>query len=403
MLFPKLPFEFPSLPAIEMSPVPELIFLGTVKGLLSFVINLSLLDLSLIFIIVLQKAAVSLSILFLVFGLEISFVNIYALLSSAQIFTTWIRKKLCSRLSPSTTLEPLTIVIMGILNGVMPILTDSILLMHIVIERIEHSKSPWRLAMTMAAPVFLKFGRLTNAAIYIAACAEFVLSSVTSGNGVPDMDILNAAQARSMEIACTLQMIDNSSVVDLPPEFSLSESLRTIRIGRYQLALYYLNAFEQRRKALQGLAHSATSTTPHGLVALLLASGGNFLLPILLSAAQLAASRRWPDSDLPRDLEQIKVIVNIAGAAATSIVAALKHWRAGRKAAAAALRDVVAVEANETTALRAGKKQPLYSKASVKRAETWVGGSRRVTFDAELIDIDMKEDQAQMAIALPVY
>jgi hypothetical protein len=119
--------------------------------------------------------------------------------------------KLCSWLSPSTTLEPLTIVIMGILNGVMPILTDSILLMHIVVERIEHSKSPFRLAVIMAAPIFLKFGRLANAAIYIVACAEFVLSSVTSGDSVPDMDILNAAQARSMEISSALQMVDNSS------------------------------------------------------------------------------------------------------------------------------------------------------------------------------------------------
>lgn len=100
MLFLKLP----SPPAIGLSPVPELIFLSTVKGLLSFVINLSLLDLSLIFIIVLlvnanasirRKAAVALSVLCLLFGLEISLVNIYALvscfavqLSIAQLLTT---------------------------------------------------------------------------------------------------------------------------------------------------------------------------------------------------------------------------------------------------------------------------------------------------------------------------
>jgi hypothetical protein len=101
---------------------------------------------------------------------------------------------------------------MGILNGVTPILTDSILLMHIVIDRIEHSKSRLRLIMTMAVPVILKFGRLANAAIYILACAEFVLSSVKSGHGVPDMDILDAAQARSMAIASSLQIIDNASV-----------------------------------------------------------------------------------------------------------------------------------------------------------------------------------------------
>jgi hypothetical protein len=187
-----------------------------------------------------------------------------------------------------------------------------------------------------------------------------------------------------------------------------------IRILSYQLGLYYLNAFEQRRKALQGLAadctrsprapgvaepphfETPTMTTPQNLTSLFLASAGTFLLPILLSAAQLAASRRWPDSDLPRDIEMVKVIVNIAGAAATTIIAALKRWRASRMAAAAAaLPDVVVVvEANETTALRAGKKHPSYS---MKRA-----GGRCVTFDAELIDINMKEDQAQMAIVLPV-
>jgi hypothetical protein len=99
---------------------------------------------------------------------------------------------------------------MGVLNDVTPIMTDSVLLLHIVIERIEHSKSPLRLAMTMAVPVLLKFGRLANTAIYIMACAEFVLSSVSAQDGVPDMNILDAARVRSMQIACTLQAIDNS-------------------------------------------------------------------------------------------------------------------------------------------------------------------------------------------------
>lgn len=84
MILPKLP----SLPTLEISPVPEQMFLGTVKGLLSFAINLSLLDASLIIIIVLlvhanpstrQKAVGVLSFLLLVFGLEVSLVNVYAL------------------------------------------------------------------------------------------------------------------------------------------------------------------------------------------------------------------------------------------------------------------------------------------------------------------------------------
>jgi hypothetical protein len=99
---------------------------------------------------------------------------------------------------------------MGILNGVTPIMTDTILLLHIVVDRLEHSKSPIRLAMTMAPAVLLKFGRLGNTAIYMVACAGFVLSSVTSPDGIPNTDILDAAQKRSMEIASALQSVDNS-------------------------------------------------------------------------------------------------------------------------------------------------------------------------------------------------
>ena len=91
MIIPKFPINIPtlpSLPTIEISPVPELIFLSTVKGILSFVINLSLLDTSLILVIILlvnanpsirQKAAIALSFLLLIFGLEISFINVYTL------------------------------------------------------------------------------------------------------------------------------------------------------------------------------------------------------------------------------------------------------------------------------------------------------------------------------------
>jgi hypothetical protein len=97
---------------------------------------------------------------------------------------------------------------MGILNGVTPIITDSILLSHIVIDRLELSRSPIRLTMTMAPPVLLKLGRLANTAIYIVACAGFVLSSVNkSGDSVPNLD---AAQKRSMEIASAFQAVDNS-------------------------------------------------------------------------------------------------------------------------------------------------------------------------------------------------
>lgn len=102
-----------------------------------------------------------------------------------------------------------------------------------------------------------------------------------------------------------------------------------------------------------------TSTTPTGLIRILLASGGNFLLPIVLSAAQLAISRQWPDSDIPQNLEQVKVIVNVVGASATSLVAALNRWQLSRitsvlaevEAGVVAMAQQATVGATETTEL----------------------------------------------------
>jgi len=181
-----------------------------------------------------------------------------------------------------------------------------------------------------------------------------VMRSVKSRDGgVPqDTDILDAAQKRSMQIASAFQAVDNS----------------------YQLVMYYLNAFEQRRRAMQGHVRcvssppqtkysAAASTIPPGLIGILLGSGGNFLLPIILSTAQLAISRRWPDSDIPQNLERVKVIVNVVGASATSLVAALNRWHLTRimlavDAEAVAMGRQVTVDATETTALL---KQPKWS------------------------------------------
>jgi hypothetical protein len=148
-----------------------------------------------------------------------------------------------------------------------------------------------------------------------------------------------------------------------------------------QLYLYFL------------LPTATTSTTPSGLVAILLASGGNILLPILLSTTQLAVSRHWPDSDIPQHLEQIKVIVNVAGAATTTLVAVVKRWNPKRalaavEAEAAALASRVVVDATETTALLGGQSCPhLKRKVSKERRvgedSAWV----RLGSDAELSGI----------------
>ena len=97
--------------------------------------------------------------------------------------------------------------------------------------------------------------------------------------------------------------------------------------------------------------------------------------------------------------------MNIAGAAATSLVAALKRWRQARKAFLATASEVlaaveaveasVAAVATERTALLARRAR---SSSSIKRA----GEKRGVRFDAHLIDVSSKDDQAQIAILHPI-
>jgi hypothetical protein len=147
-------------------------------------------------------------------------------------------------------------------------------------------------------------------------------------------------------------------------------------------------------------AATSTSTTPTGLIRIFLASGGNFLLPIVLSTAQLAISRKWPDSDIPRNLEQVKVIVNVVGASATSLVAALNRWRLSRISAAEAgvMVRQVTVDATETTALLGSQCGAHLKRKTSKERQVWA------KFDAELIgNIELVEDQTQgFATSLPV-
>ena len=96
-------------------------------------------------------------------------------------------------------------------------------------------------------------------------------------------------------------------------------------------------------------ASTSTSTTPTGLIRILLASGGNFLLPIVLSTAQLAISRQWPDSDIPQNLDQVKVIVNVVGASVTSIVAALNRWHLSLMTSMLAVAQAEAAAAIDAT------------------------------------------------------
>jgi hypothetical protein len=49
--------------------------------------------------------------------------------------------------------------------------------------------------------------------------------------------------------------------------YSFDDIYESAHVIRYQLAVYYLNAFEQRRKAMQGLVGCTSSPLPPGALA----------------------------------------------------------------------------------------------------------------------------------------
>ncbi|KAI0063828.1 hypothetical protein BV25DRAFT_365529 [Artomyces pyxidatus] len=208
MRFPGLPNlpDLPSFPNIEINPLPETIFQKTVQGFLHVIVNLSRLDtvLLLIILVLLQSspsarptANFAVGIVSLILGLEIASINAYLLV--------------CSWISPDTTLEPLTITYLGIINSMTPILTDAVLLYHVVVTAAAHSTSMVSLIAKMAAPVTLKFVRLANAGMYIYQSTQAVLSA---SDVFSDFPVLEIVQTRSAQIACGLQMVDNVYVAN---------------------------------------------------------------------------------------------------------------------------------------------------------------------------------------------
>ena len=172
-------------------------------------------------------------------------------------------------------------------------------------------------------------------------------------------------------------------------------TLRPGKVYKYQAELEFFAPLT---------AATSMSTVPRGIIRILLVSGGNFLLPIVLSTAQLAISRKWPDLVTPQNLEQAKVIVNVVGASATSLVVALNRWHLSRIAAGVAeggvalMAQQVAVYATETTMLLGNQSGAHLKRKTSKERQVWA------KFDAGQIDnIDLVGHQRQgFANSLPV-
>jgi len=126
-------------------------------------------------------------------------------------------QKIWSWISPSTTLRPLTVVTLNVLNSLVPVFTDSLALFHLLKEKASHSNSRVGLASTFSAAILLKCVRLAGAVMYMHASAEFIVSSFTlveDDVSTPNiMTIVNAARMWNTYLSSGLQLVDNVSAL----------------------------------------------------------------------------------------------------------------------------------------------------------------------------------------------
>jgi len=229
----------------------------------------------------LRKATVQLyGYLSLIIGAEIAFINAYVLA--------------CSWISPSTTLQPLTIVTLNLLNSIIPVFTDSVILFRLVQEKASQSNSRTELITTMGTPVLLKFARLISAVLFIRISADFIYTSLsTTKHGItPDFADVEAARTRGVYMSSGLQLFDNV----------------------FSLGIYwsYINKIRE-------LSAATTTLSQKSLSDLVWTFGSNYILPIILNAVQLATASLVPSSNAASLIDSAKVVLNIASASVAAL------------------------------------------------------------------------------------
>jgi hypothetical protein len=216
------------LPELQVSPLPEVIFLSTIKVLVVSATSLSLSQWCTVTPLILltntspELRKVTLKLyryLSFIIGAEIALINAYVLvrltLLALHPHSLTLSEKVCSWISPETTLHPLTVAILNVLNSVIPVFTDSVILLHLMKERAFQSDSKVTLVTTIGAPILLKFARLASAIMYIQASAEFIIASFTTANDrigiAADFAAMEMTRTQNVYISSSLQVVDNLS------------------------------------------------------------------------------------------------------------------------------------------------------------------------------------------------
>jgi hypothetical protein len=113
-----------------------------------------------------------------------------------------------------------TVVTLNVLNSLVPVYTDSLLLVHLIKDKASQSHSKVNIVSTMGTPVLLKCMRLGSAVMSIHSSTEFIITSLTvgkGGNGPNSFDIVEMAHKWSVYMSSSLQLVDNVSVSYMCP------------------------------------------------------------------------------------------------------------------------------------------------------------------------------------------
>lgn len=102
---------------------------------------------------------------------------------------------------------------MNVLNSLVPVFTDSLVLIRLIKENVSYSDSMVKLISTMGTPILLKFMRLVNAVKSIQTSIEFIVISlgVEKGGVTPNTNILETLRSWNVYMSSGLQLVDNLS------------------------------------------------------------------------------------------------------------------------------------------------------------------------------------------------
>ena len=107
----------------------------------------------------------------------------------------------------------MTVVTLNVLNSLVPVFTDTLVLIHLIKEKVAQSDSTVNLVSTMGAPTLLKCMRLSSAVMFILASTDFIITSLTveKGGTTPDIAIVETARTWNVYTSSSLHIVDNLS------------------------------------------------------------------------------------------------------------------------------------------------------------------------------------------------